>query len=184
MADVSKEDLKKYELLLIFTPEMPASTFEKEINDLKNFLKEHEGVLFFEDVWGLRKFAYYVKKFAEGYYAILYFHAGPEMVTELKTNVRLNTRVLRHLLVTLPDNFEAKKFTEEELTAVSTERRMPKKMIRQKKPYDVAPPPKAIIEKEAVPGESLLKGKTEEERLKAVEKTLESILENPDIELK
>lgn len=177
----TQEDLKKYELLLIFSPEMPASAFEKEVSEFKSFLKEHAKGVFFDDVWGLKTLAYRVKKHAEGYFAILYFNAEPSQILEVSTNARLNTRLLRHMLVSLPDDYEARKWTEEELSTKAPARVF-KKPMRTKKSYDVSSPPQEIVTTSSEE-KPLLSGKTGEEKLKSVEKTLESILDNPDINI-
>lgn len=183
--------MKKYELNIIFAPTLPEADFKRETDELRHFLKANDCKVFFEDIWGMKNLAYRIRKQDQGYYAIFYFESEPEKIIEIRTNMKLNINVLRHLLITLPDKFEAKKSDDYFLADVVTETEESKKRFRRpifkkKAPQSVVEKPMEVKKEESPQGgsEPLLKGKTEEERLQEVEKTLESILENPDIKLK
>lgn len=175
-------ELKKYELLLIFSPDLSEKDFEETLDDIKKTIGENSKGVKFEDRWGLRPFAYRIKKFDQGYYAVLYFEASPEAILEIRTNVRLQPRILRHLLITLPAKYEPKSLRDIELTAPKP--RLAAKPEKRRMP--IKPPETKEVVKEIMeetPSEKLLSGKTEEEKLKSLDKTLESILENPDINI-
>lgn len=189
------ESMKKYELNVIFAPTLSESDFQHGADEVRALLKENTKGVFFEDMWGMRNFAYRIKKYDQGYYAVFYFEAEPEQIAEVRANIKLNTSILRHLLIILPDKFEAKRAEDYALAELTSIQEEPKKRSRRfvkKKTEAVGKPD--VVKQEAQPVEALasaggsaepmLKGETEEERLQEVEKTLESILENPDIKLK
>lgn len=180
---ISEKTSKRYELLLIFRPDISEVERNQTLEELKHHLKGHGKGVFFEDHWGLRRFAYRMKKYDEGFYVVLYFDVEPEAIFETRESMKLNPHVLRHLLLTLPPQYEVKSLQEIELMA----KRMVSKKEKAAKEKErvVKPGLKEVVKEimEETPEEKLLQGKTEEEKLKAVDKTLDSILENPDISL-
>lgn len=178
---------KLYELLLILPPDISEKDFQETLEEIKKHIAENARGVKFEDKWGLRHFSYRLKKYDEGYYAVLYFEAEPSDIAEIRTTVKLHPRVLRHLLMTLPPKYEPKSLQDLELMTPQITRET--KVSGKKKPLKKQETKEAVAEiMEAPLGEEakkpLLSGKTEEEKLKSLDKTLESILDNPDIEVK
>ncbi|MEK7529233.1 MAG: 30S ribosomal protein S6 [Patescibacteria group bacterium] len=196
-------DTQKYELLVIYTPDLSKEKLDGELHELRGILKKEGASVFNEELWGLKNFAYRIKKFSSGYYALLQFDAPPSMIAELSTHLRLDLSVVRYMLVTMPKNFDHVKQRdgEERLLKALHAERDDKKQQQQggayrrpmmRKPVDQtasAPIKRKVIISEVgdqastEPKEPLLHGKTGEEKLKSIEKTLDSILENPDIKI-
>lgn len=166
------EGLRKYELMLIFSGEIPEAQFERELADFKKSLQETSKSITHEDNWGLRNLAFRLKRQSRGHYVVFNFEADPSQIIELRSNIRLNPVVLRHMLITVPDSYvpghheDVVLFRDEkknEDTGVSSSRKKPS--IKE-----------VHSEKGTTP--------KEEEQLKTVEKKLEKILENPDLDIK
>lgn len=176
-------ELRKYELMLIFSGEIPEADFEKELTDVRKLLQENTKGISYEDNWGRRDFAYRMKKQPRGYYVVFNFNAAPEQILELRSNIKLNQKVLRHMMLLLPDDYEPGRYKEEILEAekFASEEKNKKRTLRP--PTILAPQPRATVEEKPSP-KPILAGKEEEEKLKTVEKKLEEILDNPDIEIK
>nr|MBP8673332.1 30S ribosomal protein S6 [Synergistales bacterium] len=51
------------------------------------------------DLWGKRRLAYPIQKQEEGFYAVYAFNMEPSQVKELRRRVRLQSSVMRHMLV-------------------------------------------------------------------------------------
>lgn len=170
------EELKKYELMLIISGELSEVQFEKELTEIRKLLKESTKGISREDMWGRKDMAYRVKKQWRGYYTVFDFTASPTSIAELRTNIKLNPAVLRYLLISLPEDYDHAKYKDYMLPQAKPAEETRKYASR----LSTAP--------RAVPKESLPKptvaGKEEEEQLKIVEKKLEQILENPDIDIK
>ncbi|MBI4994602.1 30S ribosomal protein S6 [Candidatus Peregrinibacteria bacterium] len=179
------QDLKKYELMVIFSGEIPEKDFEREVEKVREALKEYTKKIDYEAVWGKMEFAYRVKKQKRGYYAIFNFAAQPAQILELRSNIKLNPYVLRHLLLVLPENYEYGKYREQ----VLRERTVKEEKKVLEKHAKVAPLSGAAAPADKAPSGALadkpkIAGKAEEQELENVEKKLEKILENPDIDIK
>lgn len=163
------EELRKYELMMIFSGDVPEAQYEKELGDFKKTLKESVTSVTYEDNWGLRNLAFKIKRQQKGYYCVFNFEGNPANVLELRSNIRLNPAVLRHMLITIPDSYrpghheDVILFRDEQKAKDELQEAMPK---RKKKPEtELATTPR------------------EAEQLKTVEKKLEKILENPDLDI-
>lgn len=182
----TQEELRKYELMVIFSGELPEGEYEKELGELRKLLKESTKGISFEDTWGRRDLAYRIKRQPRGYYAIFHFHTTPESLLELRTTVKLNLQVLRHLLVIVPDDYQPTRGLQEaEPREARTSEEERSKMQRSRPRTRMeAPVAKAAAAVEEAPAKPKLAGKEEEEQLRTVEKKLEKILENPDIDIR
>lgn len=152
---------------------MPEADFEKELTEARRMLQEGTKGISYEDNWGRRDLAYKIKKQTRGHYVVFNFTAAPEAVAELRANIKLNPAVIRHLLTTVPEDYQPGRYKEEMLTAEKPaikSRPKPAPVKKQEEP-EQAPKPALTI-------------KEEEEQLATVEKKLEKILENPDIDIK
>ena len=67
----------------------------KKFTDLINTNGKVEKV----DEMGKRKLAYEVKKNKEGYYAVIYFEANPELIAELERNYRIEDSIIKFIVV-------------------------------------------------------------------------------------
>lgn len=183
--------------MVIFSGEMPEADFEKESGEFRRSLQESTKGISHEEAWGRKKLAYRIKKQAYGYYVIFNFASAPSAISELRTNVKLNPCVLRHLLITVPEDYVPGRYKDEVLPEAKPEEEMrrARKMAKmlEAKPAVSSRLPEAAAEKEPVTQEAAaetapkptLSGKAEEDaQLKRVEKKLEEILENPDIDIR
>jgi small subunit ribosomal protein S6 len=201
------EELKKYELMIIFRPDMSQEETEKEIKKAKKILTDAGADIYHEDIWDVRDLAYVINKYDKGYYVILYFTIDGKELPEIEKEFILSSKILRHLVVKSPKNYEIKKL--EELMAASTEskgkpkedlsKRAPKKVAKKKEETKEKPkaeaPEKAeekVEEKPAAeekPKEEPDKKSEEKSSKKAMDindldSKLESILDDPDIDIK
>ncbi|MBI2453912.1 30S ribosomal protein S6 [Candidatus Peregrinibacteria bacterium] len=176
-------DTRKYELMVIFSGNLTESAFEKELEDLKKALQEASKGITNEEKWGRREFAYRLNRQKAGYYAVFDFEADPSAIAELRANVKLNPQILRHLLIILPDNYEPGRYRDLVLT------RERKDIADKKKlPVRASAEPSVPSAKEAPqkPSAAISEDdqKAQQEKLKSVEKKLEAILDNPNIEIR
>lgn len=185
MTTTQSSDLRLYELMIILSGDLTESDFERELNEIRKLLKENTKAIAYDDIWGRRDLMYRVKKQKNGYYAIFDFNAAPDSLIELRTNMKLNPHVLRHLLIALPENYEFGKYKtmtlpEEKPAADEKKHRIIKRVV----PAELERAPSAALAPQEEAKKPIVAGKEEEEKLKKVEKKLEEILENPDIEIK
>lgn len=201
---------KKYELLLVLSPQVSEENRGKELDEVRKYIASHKGEITFEDVHGMRKLAYRIRQQSQGFYAVLNFTVTPEALAELQKGLNINQAVLRYLLLTLPDKYEPKtliaydeegaRIRSEELKEKEEKRakRMgPKPKARPAAPIKRVAPPKVrkpmeeITEKPGEePKEELKKAAAKASAAKAAKSTLDdldeklkSIINDPDISL-
>ncbi len=193
------EELTKYELMIIFKPDMSQEETDKELNKVKKLLKDHKADIFHQDIWDIRDLAYVIKKNDKGYYVILYFTIEGINLPEIEKELLINSKILRHLVVKSPKNYELKKL--EELMAPSTERRgKPKEETPKRAPRKVEKKEETKVAEKSEPKAKEPEVEEEKPVEKPVEKPaekpapkmdisdldskLESILDDPDIDIK
>jgi len=200
-----KAELQKYELMVILVPDMSQDETAKQLDGIRKELKKLGGEIYHEDLWDVRDLAYVIKKYDKGYYAIFYFTLEDgKGLAEMEKDFKLNQKLIRHLIVKSPKNYEIKKLedlmlSEEDLKPQKREekpKRAPRKITR--KPAEKAAPvveekpEPAKAEKEEAPKEEPAKAEkpeTKEDKKEAMnidelDSKLESILDDPDIDIK
>ena len=100
---VEDEQLRDYELVLVFNPQVTEDGVDAAIGKLSQLVTENGGTFSTVEQWGKRKLAYPIKSFMEGSYALTHFKLKPRLTKELEANLRISEEVLRHLLVKLSD---------------------------------------------------------------------------------
>ncbi len=91
--------INKYELIIIFNPELTEEKLTTDIDNVKKFITGKGGEISDAQPWGKRRLAYPIKHSMEGNYILLKFEMKPNLNRELETSLRFSEDVLRHLLV-------------------------------------------------------------------------------------
>lgn len=90
--------MKKYEVVLIFAPNMEEEARNTLIERFKGIV-ETNGTVDNVDVWGSRKLAYEINDFQEGYYVLLNITSGADVVDEIDRIAKITDDVIRHMIV-------------------------------------------------------------------------------------
>ena len=88
----------KYEIMYILTATLDDEARKAEISKLQGILDENKVSVIETKEWGIREFAYPIKKQNKGYYVILTVNGRIEGLTEFERLVRLDNNVLRYLV--------------------------------------------------------------------------------------
>lgn len=180
-------EFKKYELMVILSGDVTDGDLEKEVDSLRRTLSDGTKGITYEDIWGRKDMMYKIKRQKRGHYAIFVFNAEPTQLVELRTTIKLNPLVLRHLLISLNEDYEPgryKKIILPEAELISESGSKPSKSMPIIESRKEKPVKEVAVEPKKPKLETKVAGKAEEEELKTVEKKLEKILANPDIEIK
>ena len=186
-AAVNKDDLKKYEVMVILNSDNGEDAAKKALTQIKSWILDRQGEIFFEDIWGIKDLAYSIKKHDRGYYVVLNFLMLPESINTFERELRLEPMVLRHLIVSLPFKYEPKTFAQLAEKAKEDNEKQAKEDEAKPKsgkksaqrnglPKKVAPvAPKVEKEEAAKPA------KKKETSMAEVDTKLKSIIDNPDL---
>lgn len=176
--------MRKYELMVIVNPDIGSDAINAKLEEIRKMVASQKGEVFFEDLWGLRDLAYRIKKKDRGYYAVFDLNMESSGLKEINTTLKIDNDILRHLLVSLPEEYEAKSLIEAEKEA-DIEAGIEEVTAAPKKPAKAAP---------ATPRKEAVKEPAKEEKVEAakepaapkasledVDKKLSNLLDNPDL---
>jgi small subunit ribosomal protein S6 len=105
--------MRRYETIVIVDADVSENDRVSLFNRIQEIIPQHEGVLIKEDLWGVKKLAYEIKKKPRGYYARYdYCGMGP-LVDELERFFRIDDRVLKYLTVQLDADADVEKIQAE-----------------------------------------------------------------------
>ena len=94
--------MNKYEVMIIFQPELDEKQIQDQIKNFKDKVSLFEGKIISEDIWGLRNLAYQIKKKTKGYYFISNFELEKSKVSDLSNWLRFeNEAVLRNMITVI-----------------------------------------------------------------------------------
>ena len=87
--------MRAYEVMLIISPEIDERVVEASLEKYLAVITNDKGVVDNVDVWGRRRLAYEINKFAEGVYVLVNLKAEPATVAEFDHQLSLNESILR-----------------------------------------------------------------------------------------
>jgi small subunit ribosomal protein S6 len=98
--------MRKFETLLLLSPELAAEARETLLGNLAGILEREQGHITVADHWGMRDLAYPVRKQMRGYYVRLEYAAPGAAVAELERNIRISDGIFKFMTVQLGDQPE------------------------------------------------------------------------------
>jgi len=97
--------MRKYENFFMVQPDLSEDALGAVAGKFRGVVESNGGTVVSYVPWGKKKLAYPVKKHDYGYYILMKFAAGPELIAELERNMRLDERVLKFITVKLDDDY-------------------------------------------------------------------------------
>jgi small subunit ribosomal protein S6 len=91
--------MRKYEFVLVFSPQVSSENQKKLVNKLKKIIEEAKGKVEKINEWGRRELAYPIRKFTEGTYFLLDCNLPTDVPAELEKKIKLEEEVIRYLLI-------------------------------------------------------------------------------------
>ena len=96
--------MRKYENLLLFSPELGMDELTPIVENLKAILEREGGVMLAIDDWGVKELAYPVRKFFRGHYVRLEFNAPATAIAELERIIRITDGIMKFVTVKLDEH--------------------------------------------------------------------------------
>ncbi len=98
--------MRKFETLLLLSPELTADDREAILGTLTSILEREKAFTITVDPWGMRDLAYPVQKHMRGHYVRLEYVAPPEAIKELERNIRITDGIFKFVTVRLSDDLD------------------------------------------------------------------------------
>ncbi|MFN3705524.1 MAG: 30S ribosomal protein S6 [Thermoflexales bacterium] len=103
---------RTYELTYIVKPDLDAPNLERLIERINEYIRAEKGEIVKLSRWGMRAFAYPIRRYREGHYIFCLVNLEAPAVARLENRLRLQEDVLRYLLVRADQNTTAPKALE------------------------------------------------------------------------
>jgi small subunit ribosomal protein S6 len=93
--------MKYYELMLIINGELSQEEASAEFEKFEQVVEKGNGKILKVDNWGLKRFAYPIKKKNSGYYYVVNLGVDYPLLRELERIFKINENLFRYLFVKL-----------------------------------------------------------------------------------
>jgi small subunit ribosomal protein S6 len=98
--------MRIYEELFVVRPDAKDEEIDPLIEQLRGVIAQAGGTLDRVDKWGVRRLAYGISKYTEGYYILLQFSAQTESVKEIERRLRVADLVMKFLTVRIDEKLK------------------------------------------------------------------------------
>jgi len=102
--------MRRYETIYILRANLGEEQIDNIIENTNKIILDDAGTIISLNKWGMKKFAYLIKKETHGYYVYCDYAGTPAAVSEMERRFRIEDAVLKHMTVKLADSI-----TEEEI---------------------------------------------------------------------
>lgn len=178
--------------MAIISSQITDHEIEKRLSGLRELL----GDIGYEELWGMRPFAYRIKNQDKGYYAVWNFMAETESIHELEKTLKLYPDLLRYLITSVPEEYTPITLKEIEAGLEALKKQKADKrssggrpMPGKPKPEKAEPAKKAVTKTAAepstskAPAEETPAEETKVKKTKTLDEKLKDILSDDDLGL-
>ena len=97
---------RTYELMTVLHPDVPEETIPGELDRISGFITTSGGSIIEtlqDSPWGRRRLAYPIRSggrdVRDGYYTVWHFNLGPNRIDDVERELKLDTQVIRYMVV-------------------------------------------------------------------------------------
>ena len=91
--------MNKFEVVLIFNPDLATNTLNSEIENFKSKIISQSAVIINEENWGLRDLSYNINKFKKAFYNFMQIEGSGDIVKGISKELNQSDNLLRYLFV-------------------------------------------------------------------------------------
>ena len=98
--------MNKFEVVLIYNPDLATSTLNSEINNFKDKLKFESAKIINEEDWGLRDLSYNINKFKKAFYKFFQIEGSNNLVKNMNKDLNQSENLIRYIFIKVQDHQE------------------------------------------------------------------------------
>ncbi len=98
--------MNKFEVVLIFNPDLGNNTLNKELDNIKSKLISQSASIINEENWGLRDLSYSINKYKKAFYNFLQIEASGNISKNLNNELNQSENLLRYIFIKVNDHQE------------------------------------------------------------------------------
>ncbi|MFH2055661.1 MAG: 30S ribosomal protein S6 [bacterium] len=123
--------MQLYETTFITSSQLDDSELDKEIKTVEDLIKSSGGKIIHTQRWGVRRFAYEIKRQKQGHYTHFLYESGPDVPAAISATFKVNEKIMRFLTVKSIVNLEElqAQSPDEPVAAVAVERPAPAPVV-------------------------------------------------------
>ena len=98
--------MNKFEVVLIFSPELSTTNLKSEIENFKTKLVSQSANIVNEENWGLRDLSYSINKFKKAFYNFFQIEASGNIIKDLNKELNQSENLLRYIFIKVNEHQE------------------------------------------------------------------------------
>ena len=98
--------MNKFEVVLIFNPELSTTNLKSEIENFKTKLESQSANIVNEENWGLRDLSYNINKFKKAFYNFFQIEASGKIIKDITKELNQSENLLRHIFIKVNEHQE------------------------------------------------------------------------------
>ena len=98
--------MNKFEVVLIYNPELATNVLVSEIDNIKALLKSESANIINQENWGLRDLSYNINKFKKGFYNFIQIEASGDILKKLNKELNQTENLLRYMFIRVNEHQE------------------------------------------------------------------------------
>jgi small subunit ribosomal protein S6 len=98
-----ESNMRKYETLMVLHPDLPEAQIRETIDRARRLIDESGGKTDAVQEWGMRELAYPIRKLTRGYYVLVEYTAGSDVLRELERTLKIADEILRFVSVAVEE---------------------------------------------------------------------------------
>ena len=91
--------MRLYETTFILSPQADDAAFDRQIKAVNDVINRYQGKVIREIRWGIRRMAYTIKRFNQGFYTRIIFEGDRKVLLELERFYKIEEPYIRYLTV-------------------------------------------------------------------------------------
>jgi small subunit ribosomal protein S6 len=98
--------MNKFEVVLIFNPELSTTHLKSEVENFKNKLASQSANIINEENWGLRDLSYNINKFKKAFYNFFQIEASGKILKDLNKELNQSENLIRYIFIKVNEHQE------------------------------------------------------------------------------
>ena len=144
--------MRTYEMMVVIDPSPDMDKIDQAITRIEEMITGKKGKILLTDRWGRRRLAYEIQHRQYGYYTLFTFEIDPREINDMNRTLRLNSIVLRHLILVLEPKIVELALAKQRKSEEEAAKKPVEEVVVEKpedlKSEDIPPPSEEIVQPE------------------------------------
>ncbi len=91
--------MTKFEVVLIYNPDLSTSIMDAELDSFKTKLSSESTKIINEENWGLRDLSYSINKYKKAFYKFLQIEASGNIIKKISKDLNQSENLIRYIFI-------------------------------------------------------------------------------------